>query len=188
MAFSRRRRSSPGNRWRHRVPVLAVVRNPGRPPIATRMIHGSRGETGLTGSREPTPREIVENYINSGRLLREDVEAAREYWRVSLQLPIAIVTGEAITVTESDFDHLILDPRIVRKPYRVMTVLTSIFEIRDAHHGRRRAMSVWDEGENRLQGYAILEVGGTVRTIHLVRRGEAERLRRQGALLWKRSI
>ena len=122
-----------------------------------------------------------------GFISQSKVEAARQYWRQNLQNPVRMGNDELITVTSVDFDHLIQDSRIRRKPFRIPLILENIYEIYAAKQERRMGMSLWQEGENQLQGYAILDHGGTLRAMHIVRAQEARRFKRQGELLWKRS-
>ncbi|HZR99522.1 MAG TPA: hypothetical protein VFE37_12490 [Chloroflexota bacterium] len=131
------------------------------------------------------PKAHIARLVAEGKLPRAAVTAAEQLWRERLTAGVLMPNGELAHVELSDLYHLLVDDRIWRKPERIERVLASVFEIREAHSGRRKALSRWTEDAVQLFGYAILEPDSRVRTIHLLdQRGERKH-RRKGRVLWR---
>ncbi len=134
------------------------------------------------GSESPMAR--ISRLVSEGRIAPDAVAGAEQLWRERVASGVLMPNGEIARVELLDLYHLIVDDRIRRKPERIERLLRGVFEIREAQHGRRRALSRWHEGESPLLGYAILEPDGRVRTMHLIGDRELRRSRRKERLLW----
>ena len=64
-------------------------------------------------------RGRIERLLAEGRITHEALEGAQELWRARLQGGIKMPNGETATVTLDDLYHLLVDPRIWRKPRRI---------------------------------------------------------------------
>jgi hypothetical protein len=133
-----------------------------------------------------TSRERAERLIREGKLTAEAVANAEAIWREYLREGTTIPNGERITVTLSDLYHVIVDPRISRKPERIERALLGIFEIRQARYDRREALTSWEEDGKVLSGIAILDTNNTLRSLHIVDHRRLRRAIRKEDLLWKR--
>jgi hypothetical protein len=132
------------------------------------------------------PRQIIEQKIAAGIVDGSLVELGREYWQTTLANGVPMPNGERAIVTDSDLHHLLNDPRILRVPERIRSILVGVFEIRTAQYGRRRGLSWWDEHGVAQYGYVILEGDGRVRTMHLTTQRKLEKMANQGERLWVR--
>jgi hypothetical protein len=112
------------------------------------------------------------------------VTAAEELWRQRLVPGVRMPNGELALIELSDLYHLLVDPRIWRRPERIERLLLGIFEIRAADLGRRQALSSWEEDERVLSGYAILLHDGRVWAAHVIDERRRQRMRRKGQVLW----
>src|SRR5207249_1177303 len=101
-----------------------------------------------------------------------------------LHMGILMPHGEIARIELPDLYHLIVDDRIWRHPERIERLLRSIFEIREAREGRRRALARWLEGETEHIAFAIVEPDGRVRTMHIIDARRLGRYRRREILLW----
>lgn len=137
------------------------------------------------GEREST-KERIARLVAEGHVPPEAVGEAEQMWEERLRHGVPMPHGEMAEVTINDLYHLLVDPRIWRKPIRIELLLRGVFEVRTAKVGRRRALSRWQEGDVQMWGYAILEPSSKVRTIHLTSERSARRMQRQGDLLWPR--
>lgn len=131
-----------------------------------------------------TSRERAERLIIEGKLTVEDVANAEAVWHERLREGTIIPNGERITVTLSDLCHVIVDPRISRKPERIERALLGIFEIRLAKYNRREALTS-REDDKILSGIAILDTDNTLRSLHIVDQRRLRRAMRKEGLLWK---
>lgn len=133
-----------------------------------------------------TSRERAERLIREGKLTADAVANAEAVWHERLREGITIPNGETVTPTLADLYHLIVDPRISRKPERIERALLGIFEIRTARYGRREALTSWEEDNKVLSGIVILEINNTVRSMHIVDQRRLSRVMGKEGLLWKR--
>jgi hypothetical protein len=133
-----------------------------------------------------TSRERIERLIREGKLTAGAVANAEAVWHARLREGTIIPNGERITVTLSDLYHVIVDPRISRKPERVERALLGIFEIRTTRYDRREALTSWEEDGKALSGIAILDTNNTLRSLHIVDDRRLRRVMRKEGLLWKR--
>jgi hypothetical protein len=133
-----------------------------------------------------TSRERAERLIREGKLTADAVANAEAVWHERLREGTIIPNGERITVTLSDLYHVIVDPRISRKPERIEHALLGIFEIRLAKYNRREALTSWEEEDKVLSGIAILDTNNTLRSLHIVDQRRLRRAMRKEGLLWKR--
>ena len=131
-------------------------------------------------------RQRIERLVAEGKMPREAVRIAERLWRTRLRRGIALPNGERAVVTRSDLYHLIVDDRIWRNPERIERILVSIFEIRTARSGRRKALSRWEESGRVLAGYAILSEGNRVWTMHVIDERKLRRELNKGDVLWRR--
>ena len=136
-------------------------------------------------SREGEPTKArVERLVAKGEMPQEAVSEAEDLWYQTLHAGVVMPNGETARVTLNDLYHIIVDSRIWRRPDRIERLLRGVFEIHEADFGRRRALSRWQEDERELFGYAILELDGGVRTMHVITERELRRQQRKGERLW----
>jgi hypothetical protein len=133
-----------------------------------------------------TSQERIERLIAKGRMNEDAVQHTLQLWHQRWREGIQMPNGERALVTLDDLYRLLVDPRIWRHPQRIEHVLTGIFELRTALHGRRKGLSRWEEGPQTLVGYVILDMDNRVRTMHVLDERTLRREMRKGELLWRR--
>jgi hypothetical protein len=118
---------------------------------------------------------------------RAAVERAEQLWHERWQRGMQMPNGEVVQVTLDDLYHVIVDPRIWRRPERIETALLHVFEIRALEQGNRLAFSRWREGEQDRLAALVLYPDGTLRALHLIDDRRMRRYtRKQEEVLWKR--
>lgn len=141
----------------------------------------SRGE----GSSKEPSKERVDRLVREGRLSQEMVDGAVSFWQARLTGEISLPNGERVFVTLGDLYHIIVAPRILRKPWRIERILVNAVEIRTGDLDRRKVASRWDEDGRLLVGYFVLDTDNSVRTMHVVDEKRIRKLMKDGDLLWK---
>ncbi len=114
------------------------------------------------------------------------VDHAKELWQERLRHGIVMPNNETAVIALDDLYHVIVDPRIWRHLERIELMLVEIFQIRSAKYGRRIALTRWEENNQQLVGYVILEAGNRLWSVHVVDEKRLRREERRGNLLWKR--
>ena len=141
-------------------------------------------------SQEPAdPLQIaragLDELLRDGRITAAQIADAERVWRERLAAGIRLPTGAQASIDLPVLYHVLADPRIARKPERIERILQSVFEIRTANQGRRRALSRWDEQGVQVAGYAILSPNDEVVTVHVVDERTMARFLRQGDSVWR---
>jgi hypothetical protein len=94
-------------------------------------------------------------------------------------------TARRVLAGQTHF-RVAVESRLRERPERMEQLLHGVYEARVAHAGRVLAASRWREGRRFRWGYAILERGGMVITMHYVdRAGLDTLLRKHPVLLWR---
>ncbi|MCL4369915.1 MAG: hypothetical protein M1380_03275 [Chloroflexi bacterium] len=138
----------------------------------------------MTAGQE-SPKEGVERLVREGRFPWETVSEAEKLWHDRLCHGVRMPNGETVGITVDDVYHVIVDPRIGRKPQRIEQILASVVEIRSSERGRRLACSRWHEAGKVVVGYAILGNEGGLVTLHVSSERKLVRMLRRGDLLWR---
>lgn len=94
--------------------------------------------------------------------------------------------GERAIISERDLHHILLEMRIVRKPERIVRLLSNVVELRTAHSGRMMGLSEWVEEGAPVLGFVILDDDSHVRSMHLHDAKGLRKKSRQGERLWNR--
>lgn len=139
----------------------------------------------ISGGAETT-KERIERLVAEGKMAREAVVRAEQTWRDRLQNGVRMPSAELVRISLEDVYHIIVDPRMLRKPERIELLLGNVFEIREAHGGRRCALARWQEESRILVGYAIILPDSALKTAHIVDEAELRRIQRKELLLWQR--
>lgn len=140
--------------------------------------------SGEGSSKEP-PKERINRFVREGLLSQEMVNDAVRFWHERLTREIFLPSGDRVIVTLDDLYHIIVAPRIARKPWRIERILVNAVEIRTSDLGRRKVASRWDEDGRSLVGYFVLHTDNSVRTMHVVDEKRIKKLMNDGDVLWK---
>jgi hypothetical protein len=134
---------------------------------------------------EETPGERVERLIREGLMPREAVAAAQRLWWERLRQGVPMPNGDTAIITLRDLFHVIVDPRIWRRPDRIEHMLQGIFEIRTGEFRRRVGLARWEEDGRELVGVVILEADNRLRSMHVVDERKLRRATTRGELVWR---
>lgn len=132
-----------------------------------------------------TPRGRIERLMAEGRIPRMAVARAERLWHERLHAGVRMPNGETVQITLDDLYHLIVEPRLLRKPERIASLLAGVFEIREAREGRRRVLSRWEEEGQAICAYGIIGTDGRLWTAHLVSERDLQRYQRREVLQWR---
>jgi hypothetical protein len=125
--------------------------------------------------------------VAEGKLPRSAVDRAEAVWQSQLRVGLRLPNGELVRVTLDDLYHVMVDPRIWRKPERIAQAVQSVFEIRSAPGGRRLSLSRWPEADGERIAALIIDRHGALRMLHLIDERRLRRyIRRGGDVSWRR--
>ncbi len=117
----------------------------------------------------------------------EAVATAKSFWESRLQEPVVDPRGIEVIVTMDDLYHLIVDPRIWRRPERIEKILTSVVEVVESKiPGFEILISEWEEDGKKTYTYAVLSLDKTVKTAHVVDEKKIRQLKRGAKVLWSK--
>jgi len=160
--------------------------------VRQRAVAQSRATAGVSAARPIAGAADYEQHVEAlvarGVLSRVEVARVVRFWHARLRgRKIGLPGGGRAFVTENQMYHVVIrDPRLRARPERMERLLQGAYEARAAQAGQVLLESRWRERGHTRFGYAVLERGGMVITMHYVdRAGLDALLRRHPELLWR---